>query len=352
MGRSGVGQSLTARVLYFTAPHQVTVREESLPPPAAGQVLVQTLVSAISPGTELLIYRGQAPTDLPIDETITALSGALMFPLKYGYAAVGRVIAVGSPAERTWQGRLIFAFQPHASHFLSAPDELLPVPGSLSPEEAVFLPTMETAVNFLMDGHPLIGERVVVFGQGVVGLLTTALLVRVPLSRLFTLDRYAFRRERSRELGAHASLEAGKDDVLVRLQACLQDEPAGAGADLTYELSGSPAALDQAIAVTGFNGRIVIGSWYGQKRADLDLGGRFHRSRIRLISSQVSTIAPEWGGRWTKRRRLHVAWQMLQQVRPAHLITHRFAFEQAGQAYAQLDRHPEETIQVLFTYGA
>jgi 2-desacetyl-2-hydroxyethyl bacteriochlorophyllide A dehydrogenase len=350
VGRSGVGQSLAARVLYFTAPYQVTVREEWLPPPAPGQVLVQTVVSAISPGTELLIYRGQVPTDLAIDETITALAGTLTFPLKYGYAAVGRVIAAGSPAERAWQGRLIFAFQPHASHFLSAPDELLPVPDPLSPEEAVFLPNMETAVNFLMDGHPLIGERVVVFGQGIVGLLTTALLGRVPLSRLITLDRYAFRRERSREWGAHASLDAGKDDVLARLQACLQDEHAVAGADLTYELSGNPAALDQAIAVTGFNGRVVIGSWYGQKRADLNLGGRFHRSRIRLISSQVSTIAPEWGGRWTKGRRLHVAWQMLQHVRPAHLITHRFPFEQAGQAYALLDQRPEEAMQVLFTY--
>jgi threonine dehydrogenase-like Zn-dependent dehydrogenase len=191
----------------------------------------------------------------------------------------------------------------------------------------------------------------VVFGQGIVGLLTTALLARVPLSRLITLDRYAFRRERSRTLGAHASLDAGQDDVLARLQACLQGEHVAAGADLTYELTGNPAALDQAIAVTGFDGRIVIGSWYGQKRADLNLGGRFHRSRIRLISSQVSTIAPQWGGRWTKGRRLHVAWQMLQHVKPAHLITHRFPLEQASHAYALLDQHPEEAIQVLFTYG-
>jgi 2-desacetyl-2-hydroxyethyl bacteriochlorophyllide A dehydrogenase len=351
VGRSGVGQSLTPRALYFTAPYQVAVREECLPHLSPGLVLVQTVISAISPGTELLIYRGQAPTDMPVDDTIAALSGDFAFPLKYGYAAVGRVIAVGSPAEREWQGRLVFAFHPHASHFLSAPAELFPVPDPLSPEEAVFLPNMETAVNFLMDGHPLIGERVVVFGQGVVGLLTTALLGRVPLSRLITLDRYPFRRERSRELGAHASLDAAKDDVLARLQACLQEEQTPPGADLTYELSGNPAALDQAIAVTGFHGRIVIGSWYGQKRADLNLGGRFHRSRLRLISSQVSTIAPEWGGRWTKGRRLQVAWQMLQQVRPAHLITHRFPIEQASHAYELLDQHPEEAMQVLLTYG-
>jgi 2-desacetyl-2-hydroxyethyl bacteriochlorophyllide A dehydrogenase len=351
VGRFGVGQGLTTRALYFTAPYQVAVREEYLPYPTPGRVLVQTVVSGISPGTELLIYRGQAPTDLPVDDTITALAGDFAFPLKYGYAAVGRVIAVGSAAEREWEGRLVFAFQPHASHFLSAPAELLPVPDALRPEEAVFLPNMETAVNFLMDGHPLIGERVVVFGQGVVGLLTTALLARMPLSRLITLDRYPSRRERSWQLGAHASLDAGKADVLAHVQACLQEEHVAAGADLTYELSGNPAALDQAIAVTGFDGRVVIGSWYGQKRVDLNLGGRFHRSRIRLISSQVSTIAPAWGGRWTKGRRLQVAWQMLQQVRAAQLITHRLPFGQASEAYALLDQHPAEAIQVLFTYG-
>jgi 2-desacetyl-2-hydroxyethyl bacteriochlorophyllide A dehydrogenase len=345
-----VGQSLTAHALYFTAPSQVAVREEPIPHPAPGQVLVQTMISAISPGTELLIYRGQAPTDVPIDETITALAGTFVFPLQYGYAAVGRVIAVGSAAEEALQGRLVFAFHPHMSHFLSPPDALFPVPNTLLPEEAVFLPNMETAVNFLMDGHPVIGEQVVVFGQGVVGLLTTALLAQFPLARLVTLDRFSSRRERSLVLGAHLSLDAGAPDVLEQLQACLQEDHTEAGADLTYELSGNPGALDHAIAATGFSGRIVIGSWYGQKRADLNLGGRFHRSRIRLISSQVSTLAPEWGGRWTKRRRLQVAWDRLQQLRPAPLITHRFPMAQASQAYALLDQHPEAALQVLLTY--
>jgi threonine dehydrogenase-like Zn-dependent dehydrogenase len=257
---------------------------------------------------------------------------------------------VGSIAEEAWQGRLVFAFQPHASHFLALPGALFPVPETLSPEEAAFLPNMETAVNFLMDGHPVIGERVVVFGQGVVGLLTTALLAQFPLARLVTLDHFPARRERSLTLGAHLSLDASAPDALTRLRGGLQEDHTDAGADLTYELSGNPGALDHAIAVTGFSGRIVIGSWYGQKRADLNLGGRFHRSRMRLISSQVSTLAPEWGGRWTKQRRLQVAWEMLQQLRPAPLITHRFPMAQASQAYALLDQHADSVLQVLLTY--
>ena len=112
--------------LYFTAPYCVSVQEESLAPPAADQVMVQTLVSAISPGTELLFYRGQAPTDLPVDETIAALAGTVGFPLKYGYAAVGRVVVVGAQVAPEWQDRLVFSFHPHESHFLASLDELMP----------------------------------------------------------------------------------------------------------------------------------------------------------------------------------------------------------------------------------
>lgn len=351
MGRCSVGPRITRQTLYFTAPYQVTVQEEVLPPPAADQVLVQMLVSAISPGTELLIYRGQAPTDLAVDETIPSLTGTLAFPLKYGYAAVGRVIAVGSAIAPAWLGRIVFSFHPHESHFLVSPDHLLPVPAQLSPEEAAFLPNMETAVNFMMDGHPLLGERVVVLGQGVVGLLTTALLARCPLDRLITLDRYTLRRERSLALGAHGSLDPTAPEVIPRVQAALGQDALSDGADLTYELSGNPEALDQAIAVTGFHGRLIIGSWYGQKLAHVQLGGRFHRSRMRLISSQVSTIAPEFTGRWSKSRRLQLAWQMLPQVRPSPLITHRIPFAQVAEAYALLDQYPEETIQVMLTYA-
>jgi threonine dehydrogenase-like Zn-dependent dehydrogenase len=209
---------------------------------------------------------------------------------------------------------------------------------------------METSVNCLMDGQPLVGEQVTVFGQGVVGLLTTALLALMPLNRLVTLDRYPLRREKSLAFGAQASLDPEASDALDRLKFLLQTDTDYTGADLTYELSGNPGAVEKAIEITGFNGRVVIGSLYGQKQVGLNLGGRFHRSRIRLISSQVSTIAPEWTGRWTKTRRLQFALQMLQRLKPAHIITHRFPLAQAAQAYALLDERPQEAIQVILTY--
>jgi 2-desacetyl-2-hydroxyethyl bacteriochlorophyllide A dehydrogenase len=338
------------QALYFTAPRQVALKGETIPDPAFGQVLVKTIISAISPGTELLIYRGLAPADLARDETIPALAGDLSFPLKYGYGTVGQVIELGRGVAPEWEGRLIFAFHPHESHFLATPDELLRLPENLTPEEAVFFPNMETAVTFLLDGQPLVGEQVAVFGQGIVGLLLTALLSSFPLSSLVTLDLYPRRRLLSETLGAHATLDPSAPDTPARLAAALQGTGPFPGADLCYEISGNPAALDQAIAATGFSGRVVIGSWYGLQRSDLNLGGRFHRSRVRLIGSQVSSIAPEHTGRWNNTRRYHATWQMLAQVQPARFITHRFPLHQAGQAYELIDRHPEEAIQVILTY--
>lgn len=336
--------------LYFTAPYTAEIREESLPPPAADEVLVQTIISAISPGSEMLFYRGQVPAGLAVDATIDALGGAFAYPLKYGYAAVGRVATCGTAVSPDWQDRLVFAFQPHQSHFLARPTDVIPLPEGMEPETAVFLPNMETAVSFLMDGHPHIGEQVAVFGQGIVGLLTTGLLAQFPLAALVTVEPASLRREWSARLGAKQSLDPTAPDFAAELLAALQGDRPYAGADLVYELSGSPAALDQAIAATGFHGRVVVGSWYGDKPVALNLGGHFHRGHVQVISSQVSHIAPQWNGRWSKTRRLQTAWNHLARSRPADLITHRIPIAQAPAAYALIDEQPEQTIQVVLTY--
>jgi 2-desacetyl-2-hydroxyethyl bacteriochlorophyllide A dehydrogenase len=339
------------RSLHFLQPRRVAVQEEELTGPGPGQVLVQTLVSAISSGTELLVYRGEVPAEMAVDETIGALGGKFSYPLKYGYAAVGRVAALGPGVEPVWDGALVFAFHPHESHFCAAPEELHLLPSGMAPEEAALLANMETAVTLALDGAPLLGEQVAVFGQGVVGLLLTSILARFPLDRLVTLDLHPGRRLLSETWGAGVSLDPAAPQALERLHTLLQDPSSNPGADLVYEVSGSPAALDMAVAAAGYHGRVVIGSWYGQKKAELHLGGEFHRRRQRLISSQVSTIAPELRGRFSKGRCLSLAWRLLREAGPARLITHRFPLEQAARAYELLDRRPEEALQVLLTYN-
>jgi len=321
-----------------------------MPPLAADQVLVHTAVSAISAGTEMLLYRGQWPPDLPVDETIEALSGSFAYPLAYGYACVGQVVDVGSEVAGEWVGRWVFAFQPHQRYFAARPDGLLPLPEGMAPETAVFLPNMETAVSFVMDGRPVIGEQVAVLGQGVVGLLTTMLLAEFPLAALATVDGYPLRRDWSIRLGATAVFDPTTPDALNDMRTALQGDRPYSGADLVFELSGNPAALDMAIGAAGFNGRVLIGSWYGQKRADVDLGGAFHRGQMQLISSQVSRLHPRWHGRFDKKRRLQTAWRMLAQHNPARLITHRFPLNEADKAYHLLDQEGGTTVQVIFTY--
>ncbi|MFD1587354.1 zinc-binding alcohol dehydrogenase [Halorientalis brevis] len=336
----------TRQSLYFTDAESVTVEERPIPACAAEEVRVETHVSAISPGTELLVFHGEAPAELLADDPIDAVGGETEFPMQYGYAAVGEVNAVGEHVPDWWRGERVFAFHPHESHFVAEPSTLLRVPETCQTDQAALVPNVETAVNFLMDGRPMIGERVVVFGQGIVGLLTTALLAECPVETVVTVECLEHRRALSRQFGADAVIDPESADVAGAVRERLD----GNGADLAIEVSGDPAALDDAIAATGENGRVVVGSCYGTKRAELDLGGYFHRSRIDVKASQVSTIDPVHRGRWSKDRRLDEAWRWLDSLDASPLITDRVPVEAAPTAYERLDDAPNSTLQVLLTY--
>jgi 2-desacetyl-2-hydroxyethyl bacteriochlorophyllide A dehydrogenase len=326
------------KIIWFNGHRQVEPGEEILPPPAADEVLVETICSAISAGTEMLVYRGQIPH---IQDSHDNLSSDLKYPTSYGYACVGVVRETGKQVDRSWLDKRVFGFQPHSSHFITRPDALILAPPSLPAEACSFLPNMETAVNLIQDGAPILGERALVLGQGVLGLLVASLLHEFPLDSLVTSDCYDLRRKASREIGITETFDP------------TQNTQSGYAKnfDLTFELTGSPSTLEGAIACTAFSGRIMIGSWYGEKRAPIDLGGAFHRSRIKLISSQVSTIAPELSGRWDKARRFGVAWEALNRIQPQKWITHRFPIGEAGKAYRLLDENPQETIQVMFDFA-
>lgn len=331
---------LRCRVVEHTAPRTVRLVEEALDPPGAGQVLVATRVSAISAGTELLVHRGEVAAGEALDETLEALGGRFAWPVRYGYAAVGDVVTLGPLAPRELLGRRVFAFQPHRSHFVAAASELVPLPADLDCGTAALLPSMETALSLIMDARPVPGERVLVAGQGVIGLLVTALLARMPLAAIVAVDPLPARRRAALALGATAAIEPG--DAARALGAD--------GADVAFELSGDPSALDQAIRATGREGRVVVGSWYGTRRAAVELGTHFHRGRLTVRSSQVSRIDPALAGRWSKARRLAFALELLRRIRPGALITHRFPVERAAAAFHLLDTSPGDVLQVLLTY--
>jgi len=333
-----------ARALWFPRPRAVEIREEPDRPPAAGEVRIRAVVSAISHGTEMLVYRGEVPEDLALD--LPTLRGGFGFPIKYGYASVGRVEEVGPGVRGFAPGDLVFTHHPHQTGYTVAVDLSTALPAGASPESGVFLANLETAVNVLLDAPVTVGEVVVIFGQGVVGLLLTQLIRRHLPGALLTVDPLPRRRQLSMSLGADASLDPAED-----VAAAVRERSDGRGADLVIEASGQPAALQAALDVAALEGRVLVVSWYGTKPVQLDLGGAFHRRRLRLMSSQVGHVPGSVSPRWDVARRRRVAAGLLPSLTLEPLISHRFPFDRAAEAYALVDRHPEEVVQVVLTYG-
>ena len=328
---------MTETALYFTGPETLDHRPIDVDP-AADEVVVATEASAISAGSELLVYRDEVPTEMPVDETIEAFDDTFEYPLRYGYAAAGTVVETGSDVADEWLDRSVFGFRPHQTRFAAAPDELVVLPDGVSAAHGCLLPTVETATNLVLDSEPRLGESVVVFGAGVVGLCTTRLLSAFPLDELVVVEPIAARREAATSMGADRTLTP--EAAAAELGDC----------DLAVELSGEPAVLNDAIDAVGYDGRVVVGSWYGEKRAPIDLGGSFHRDRIELVSSQVSTIDPARRGRWDRKRRFDTAVEWLDRLDCERLISHRIPFEQAADAYELLDEQSEPVLQVVLTY--
>lgn len=351
MTASVSGASIAAQQLWFTEAHKVEVRTAQLTAPAAGELLVAVDCSAVSAGTEMLVYRGHIPADMALDASLDSLQDCPTFPLQYGYASAGRVVRIGEGVDPEWLDKRVFAFQPHVSHFISTPDSVILIPDDITSEAAVFLPNMETAVNLIQDGNPALGERVVVLGQGIVGLLVSSLLAQFPLAQLTALDAIAQRRARALQSGvAQVFNPFSATDIIALKQQLFSAPDTAKGADLIYEVSGAPQALNLAIELSGFASRIVIGSWYGSKTAAVALGGDAHRNRLKITTSQVSSLAPELSGRWDKTRRFELTWQMLRKLNPQQLITHHVAIADAQSLYQNLHESPDDILQAIFHY--
>ncbi len=300
---------------------------------------VRTALSAISHGTEMLVYRGDVDPDLAID--LPTLAGGYGFPIKYGYASVGQAIAVGRDVGTIREGDLVFALHPHQDEYVVGETLVRRLTGCL-PDHGVFLANLDTAINVVLDAKPRLGETVAVFGQGVVGLLVTQLLRRSG-ARVVAIEPSALRRSFSERCGADVAIPS-PDEALVR------GLTGGRGADVAIDASGNPSALQAAIDCVAQEGTVVVCSWYGEKPVPLDLGGRFHRGRVRLVSSQVGRVDPSLAPRWDRERRLALATELLPELKLTELITHRIPFRRAADAYALLDDRGAETVQVVLTY--
>ena len=330
-----------AAAVWFPRARSVELRTEELAEPGPNEVRVRAALSAISHGTEMLVYRGEVDADLALD--LPTLAGGYGFPLKYGYASVGRAVMVGRDVHAVREGDLVFALHPHQDEYVVPESLLRRLPDGTRPEQGVFLANLETAINVVLDAKPRLGEVVAVFGQGVVGLLVTQLLRRSG-ARVVAIEPSELRRSFAKRCGAEAAVAAIDASVLRELTG-------GRGADVAIDASGNPAALQQAIDCVATEGTVVVCSWYGEKPVPLDLGGRFHRGRVRIVSSQVGRIDPSLAPRWDRERRFELACALFGELLLAELITHLVPFTRAAEAYALLDQRAGETVQVVLDYA-
>lgn len=331
-----------ARALWFTAPRMAELRPETVLPPGPNEVRVRSSVSAISHGTEMLAYRGEIPTGLPLD--LPTFSGSFAFPLKYGYATAGKILDVGDGVTHLAPGDAVFVHHPHQDIFVVPKDMPVRLPEGVQPSRGAFAANLETALNIVHDTPLLLGETAFVFGQGVVGLLVTQLL-KLSGAKVLAVEPVERRRELAQKLGADEVFEPGED-----LTRHISEATGGRSADVAVEVSGAGSALQAAIDSVAVEGTVVVASWYGTKPVSLALGENFHRGRVRLRSSQVGRLNPESSPRWDRDRRMEAVMSLLPGLKLEELISHRVAFESAPEAYGLLDERPAETIQVILTH--
>jgi 2-desacetyl-2-hydroxyethyl bacteriochlorophyllide A dehydrogenase len=322
-------------------PGSISVLTGEQAPPERDQVLVKTIVSAISPGTELKFFRGDFSPGCGTFTEEDPIGQRNCYPFLIGYSTVGEIIGAGS-SHNDLVGRKVFAYVPHQSSFISRPSDLVFLSDDADPRRFIFTANMETAFNLIMDGRPMMGEEVLILGQGVVGLLLTRLLSEYPLANITTVETHPERRKKSLEMGAHISITP--EDLDPAISRCQ-------GFDLVYEVTGNTDAINTAVKYCGFSARLVIGSYYGDKKGLVKLGDDFHRKRIRIISSQVSTIDPTLSGRWTMNRRLKTVMDMISRVEPERLISHEFHIDDAVSAYELLQGKKGGYLQIILTYG-
>ena len=349
MSESAIHDTM-AKAAVLTGPQQVEVRQVPVAPPGPGEVLIETLYSGISAGTEMNVYRGRAPQWEMRSDPVTRLFARTetpdwRYPLIYGYSNVGRVLRTADEVDSPVEGDVVFSYSPHQSVVVARATSTVPIPGAIAPRLGVLNANLNTALNGLLDARPSLGDVVVVSGLGVIGLLVTQLARRAGAELVIGVDGVQSRRDLARQTGADVVL-APDGGVAEQVRALTRNR----GADIVIEVSGAPRALHEAIRTVGYGGRVIAISWYGGTFESLNLSGEFHHNRPRIVSSQVGAVNPDLGPLWDTSRRQQVVSGLLSQLDLAPLLTHEFPIDRAPEAYAAVDQGAGGLVQCLLTY--
>jgi len=282
-----------SEALWHISPGVAALRPTTLPAPGPDDNLVRALASGISRGTERLVHHGRVPPAAAAQMRCPMQEGEFAFPVKYGYCMVG--LAEAGPHA----GQRVFCLHPHQSRFVIPAALCTPLPDALPDARAALAANMETALNALWDAAPLPGERAMVIGAGVVGLLVAFLLARIPGVVVTVVDRDPAKAALAVALGARFA----------------RPEDAPGDQELILHASASEAGLQLALNRAAFEARIIEASWFGAATPALPLGADFHHKRLRLISTQVGHVSPAMRGRRTHGQRMELALALLEDAR-------------------------------------
>ena len=314
----------TARSFWIRQPGHGEILPADLPPRQAGEVLVRARYSGISRGTEALVFRGGVPPSQQAAMRAPFQEGDFPGPVKYGYSSVGTV----EEGPDGLSGSTVFCLYPHQDRYCVPAEAVHGVPEEVPAARAVLAANMETAVNVIWDARPGPGDRILVIGGGVVGLLAATLCRDLPGAEVTVVDPNRSRAAVAAALGlAHSP-----------------DPPGGVAADLVIHASGHPAGLQAALAAAAHEATIVEASWYGASAVEAPLGEAFHARRLTLRSSQVGHVPPDRAPRWSRRRRLRLALALLADPRLDVLLTGESGFDELPGVLAALAARPGDTL--------
>jgi threonine dehydrogenase-like Zn-dependent dehydrogenase len=320
-----------ARAFWLTEPGRGEIRAAPLRAPEPGEVLVRTLRTGVSRGTETLVFRGEVPTDQYATMRAPFQEGDFPGPVKYGYLNVGVV----EDGPRELVGRTVYCLYPHQTEYIVPAGAVTVVPEGVPASRAVLAGTVETAVNALWDARPLVGDRVTVVGAGMVGCCVARLVARMPGVQVALVDVDATRADVAAALGT---------------DFCAPGDAVG-GRDLVVHTSATSAGLQLSLDLLAREGTVLDLSWYGDRRVELSLGGAFHSSRLTVRASQVGTVSPAQGGRRTTAERLALALDLLRDPAFDAVVTGESRFEELPDVMAALADGSLPALCHTITYG-
>ncbi|MCV0370089.1 MULTISPECIES: zinc-binding alcohol dehydrogenase [Filomicrobium] len=329
--RKSTGKRHIGRAVWFTNPGVAEIRVETLKAPAPNEAVVRALYSGISRGTERLVLNGAVPESEWPRMRAPFQSGDFPFPVKYGYCATG--IVEDGPEDLV--GKTVFCLHPHQDIFVAPIAALAVVPEDVPAKRATLAANMETALNAHWDAATGPGDRIVVVGAGVVGLLVARIAAQLPHAEVTVIDIDPSRRALVQDFGGDFALP----------------DQATQDADVVFHTSASSEGLTTAINCAGFEARVIELSWYGASQQQVSLGGAFHSRRLTLQSSQVGQVSASRRARWSYSRRLATALKLLRDPVLDQLVYDEISFRDAADLIPAILNGPASKLAPVLNYA-